>query len=392
MQDAITETKLLRAGLLGNKEAFATIVERYQSLICAITYSATGDLVESRRLAKETFIRAWSSRTQISEPDKFCAWLCRIARNLAAKAARIKRFGVIRDTTPPDEAAPQPPADLLQVSPEDQMLVWQALEAIPEKYREPLVLYFRGRDSMADLAADLGLSEKTAQQRLSKARELLNPDTAPLVEEVLAGTRPQKRFTLAVLAALTKLPDSTLSAIEGATLSEAGSEQAQSTPEYSATEPGALAETQQPSAPQTMSTPAVCAAFAGCTFGGIAWILSTSLMAKDWPAAVVATAAAVGIFLAATSLCLRNQTKRWPILIGTMVVLCVLNLAVVNVRWTLWSETFSETPAYNPAADLSRWTINLIIAAIIAALLLLFLRLNSRQRQQTTEPPQQPSD
>jgi len=69
MQDAITETKLLRAGLLGNKEAFATIVERYQSLICAITYSTTGDLAESRRLAKETFIRAWSSRTQISEPE-----------------------------------------------------------------------------------------------------------------------------------------------------------------------------------------------------------------------------------------------------------------------------------------------------------------------------------
>ena len=381
MQDAITETELLQAGLLGNKEAFGAIVERYQSLICAITYSATGDLVDSRRLAKETFIRAWSSRTQLTDPEKFRAWLCRIARNLAAKAARIKRFGVVRDTMPPDEAAPQPPSDELQVSPEHQALVWQALEPIPEQYRELLVLFYGGRDSIADLAADLGLSEQIARQRLSKARELLDPDAAPLVEEVLAKTAPQKRFTLAVLAALTKLPEPTLSPVEVATASEAGPEQGRRVAGPSATGPETIVEPQQPSALQKMSTGAIYAAFAGCTLGGIAWVLSTSLMAEDWPAAAVTVAAAVAVFLAATALCLRNQAKRWPILIGTMVVLCILNLAVLNVRWNLWSKTFSETPAYNPAADLSRWTINIVIAAITAALLLLFLHLNSRQRQ-----------
>lgn len=363
MQDTITETALLQASQAGSKDAFGAIVERYQSLICAITYSATGDFGKSRELAQETFIRAWKNLVQLKDLNKFRVWLCRIARNLASRSIRKQRFDFIRDTQPLEEAdllqAPGDDPGQIAISKEHQALVWQAVSAIPEQYREPMVLFYRRRHSITSVAADLELSEDALKQRLSQGRKFLKTEFTSLVEDVLAKTAPQKAFTVAVVAALPALAPQT--------------------------EDGAR---QYPSSRAQMSRGAVCGAFAGGIFGGVAWILPTSFMAKDWPAAAAVLAAASLIFVVSTNLCLRDQNKRWRILVWVMITLCALNLAVINLRWNLWMQAYKQTSSYNPAGDLSRWTMNLIIASIMAALLLLFGHLDSRQRKTNNEPPQ----
>ena len=86
MHKVVSEAELLQASLAGSKEAFGTIVEQYQSLICAITYSGTGDFAKSEELAQETFLRAWKELRQLKDLGRFRAWLCTIARNLARKS------------------------------------------------------------------------------------------------------------------------------------------------------------------------------------------------------------------------------------------------------------------------------------------------------------------
>ena len=362
MQDTMTETELLRASLAGSKDAFGRIVERYQPLICAIAYSATGDFGRSRQLAQETFIRAYKSLAQLRDLEKFRAYLCRIARNLVDKSIRQQRFDVIRDAHPLEDAAsgksPEPDPSEIAISKEHQALVRQAIEGIPEQCREPIVLYYRRRRSIAQVAADLELSYDAVKQRLLQGRKLLKAETASLVEDVLTKTAPGKPFTVAVVAALPALA-----------------------PQTAAAGIAALAAT----GPTPLSKGAIYGAFAGGIFGGVAWILPTSFMAKDWPAAAITLAAAALIFLASTTLCLRDQGKRWRILVWAMIALCALNLAVVNIRWNLWKQALKQAPGFTPPTSLSRWTINLAIAAIMAVLLLITLRLNSRQRKQTAE-------
>ena len=371
MQDTMTEIELLRASLAGSKDAFGRIVERYQPLICAITYSATGDFARSRQLAQETFIRAYKSLAQLKDLEKFRAYLCRIARNLVDKSIRQQRFDVVRDAHPLEDAAsaksPEPDPGEIAISKEHQALVRQAIEGIPEQYREPIVLYYRRRRSIAQVAADLELSHDAVKQRLLRGRKLLRTEIASLVEDVLTKTAPGKPFTVAVVAALPALAPQT--AAPGIVA------------------PGIAAPAATGSTP--LSKGAIYGAFAGGIFGGVAWILPTSFMAKDWPAAAITLAAAALVFLASTTLCLRDQGKRWRILVWALVALCALNLAVVNARWNLWKQALKQAPGFTPPTNLSRWTINLAIAAIITALLLICLRLNSRQRKQTAEIRQQ---
>ena len=89
MQKMTNESELLQASLGGSTEAFGTIIERYQSLICGITYSATGNLSKSEELAQETFMRAWKGLAQLKDVSSFRAWLCTIARNVVRTS--IKR-------------------------------------------------------------------------------------------------------------------------------------------------------------------------------------------------------------------------------------------------------------------------------------------------------------
>ena len=57
LKDRPNETELLQASIRGNPQAFGAIVSRYQSLVCAITFSATGDLEKSEELAQQGHLR-----------------------------------------------------------------------------------------------------------------------------------------------------------------------------------------------------------------------------------------------------------------------------------------------------------------------------------------------
>src|SRR6267378_1304791 len=81
-----SDSELVTQSLAGNRDAFGWIVARYQTLLCSLTYSATGSLSQSQDLAQETFVAAWKQLADLREPEKLRPWLCRISRNLTYDA------------------------------------------------------------------------------------------------------------------------------------------------------------------------------------------------------------------------------------------------------------------------------------------------------------------
>ena len=86
-----SDSELTARAAAGQRDAFAQIVSRYQSLVCSLAYSATGSITQSEDLAQETFIAAWKGLTTMRQPEKLRSWLCGIARNIIASAARIRK-------------------------------------------------------------------------------------------------------------------------------------------------------------------------------------------------------------------------------------------------------------------------------------------------------------
>src|SRR5437660_7707630 len=161
----------------GNRDAFGQIVSRYQSLICSVAYSATGSLSQSEDLAQETFITAWKHLRHLREPGKLRAWLCGIARNRINNYLRREGRKPLLTAEPLESlhnmAAAGPLPVETAITQEEEALLWRALERVPETYREPLVLFYRERQSVESVASALELSEDAVKQRLSRGRKLL---------------------------------------------------------------------------------------------------------------------------------------------------------------------------------------------------------------------------
>ena len=215
-RETTTDTELVGRTLDGDTEAFERIVSRYQSLICSLTYSATGNLGQSQDLAQETFITAWKHLRLLREREKLRAWLCGIARRIIGKALRRDGHEPAHKAEPLEiieesaDAAPLPSEHV--ITREEEAILWRSLGRIPEIYREPLVLFYREHQSIETVAASLDLSEDAVKQRLSRGRKLLQQEVLSFIEGALERTTPGKAFTIGVLAALPVVASSSATA------------------------------------------------------------------------------------------------------------------------------------------------------------------------------------
>jgi RNA polymerase sigma factor (sigma-70 family) len=194
--------------LANDAAAFEDVVAKYQNLVASVAYSATGNFALSEEIAQETFWQAWRQRTQLRELDRLPAWLCRIARNLAAQVSKrefrqspLNNYDSDSSRSSSVILADSYESDPLHnaISAEEREIVWKTLEKIPEIYREALVLFYREEQSLAETAAALQISVDLAKQRVHRGRELIRASLANQIEHVLVRTRPSRSLTSRVM-------------------------------------------------------------------------------------------------------------------------------------------------------------------------------------------------
>ncbi len=190
--------------LAGDVTAFQSVVEKHQSAVSAVAYSILGDFSTSQDVAQETFWIAWTRRNSLRDANRLGSWLCGIARNLARQARRqLRRMKTTGpDVSPLDPVDPTAGPDQKTATAEEQQMVWDALEQIPEKYREAVTLYYRQGQSIAEVAESTGISEDAARQRLGRGRNMLRGRVARLIEGVLESSTPDASFTARVMAGI----------------------------------------------------------------------------------------------------------------------------------------------------------------------------------------------
>jgi RNA polymerase sigma factor (sigma-70 family) len=200
------DADLVAESLDGSRDAFRHIVERYQTLICSLAYSATGSVSRSEDMAQETFLAAWKQLHALREPAKLKAWLCGIARHRIQKCFERDGREPALNAVPLEDVHDAPAVEALPseqaISREEEAILWRSLEKIPELYREPLILFYREHQSIEHVAVALDLTEDAVKQRLSRGRKMLQDEVQTFVEGALRRTAPGHAFSGLVLAML----------------------------------------------------------------------------------------------------------------------------------------------------------------------------------------------
>ncbi len=206
-----TDLELLQKCTTGDADAFAVIVRRHQNLVCSVAYSVLGNFAASEDVGQDTLVAAWQQLPQSEDLTTFRAWVSSIARNKALTVLRQQRNS---QSLSDDVVSTAEEPDGIAINHEEETLVWQALQGLPENYREPMVLFYRNECSVAEVANSLDLSEDAVKQRLHRGREMLRTEVAEIVERTLRSTVPTTAFTVAVMCSV-GLGASTASAAVG---------------------------------------------------------------------------------------------------------------------------------------------------------------------------------
>jgi RNA polymerase sigma factor (sigma-70 family) len=212
-----SDAELVTASIDGQKNAFGEIVRRYQGVVSGLVYNRChGSISHSEDLAQETFLVAWQRLPTMNSSDCLGSWLCGIARNLTRSASRKRTEQPLQKVIEQAvDAAAEPSHEA--ISREQERLLWESLGQIPEKYREPMILFYRQDQSTEQVASALGLTPVTIRKRLERGRSMLKDQMAVMVEEKLAKTSPSPAFAFAVLAALPAMSSKAAAATVGGT-------------------------------------------------------------------------------------------------------------------------------------------------------------------------------
>ena len=182
VQEDLPDHEIVHRVRAGEYECFETLLRRYNQRLYRIARAVLRDDAEAEDVVQETWFRAISHLDQLTDPDRFGGWICRIAMyeawNRARRGSLLRRWRRSAAPVAAVEAAdPEKQASEL----ETRRALEAAIDALPEGYR--LVVMLRGVEqlSTAEAAGLLGLSPEVVKTRFHRARMRLRMALAELV-------------------------------------------------------------------------------------------------------------------------------------------------------------------------------------------------------------------
>lgn len=163
------ETRIIRRLSAGDEEALGALMDRYGGALLHFAHRLVGDMQMAEEICQDTMLKAWQQAGSFRMDGHLKAWLFRVARNNAIDYIRRKRlpteeFQQAHDTAAPDQ---QPEREAEKSWLTDAIL--DALDALPEQYREVIDMRFFQDMCYQEIAEALKIPLGTVKSRLNYA-------------------------------------------------------------------------------------------------------------------------------------------------------------------------------------------------------------------------------
>ena len=170
--EAADEARLLARVAAGEAAAFRTLLDRHLGGAQAIARRMLADAAEADDVAQEAFLRLWTNRGRIEVgPGGVKPWLRRVVSNLSIDRIRARRNTDVTDEVP---ERIEPPTQLRDLEGRElQDRVKAALQKLPERQRQALVLFHYEGLSQVEVGAAMGVSDEAVESLLGRARRAL---------------------------------------------------------------------------------------------------------------------------------------------------------------------------------------------------------------------------
>jgi len=187
------ETELIRRVCAGEQEAFYSLVEPCERAVFTAAMSILNNVADAEEVAQEAVLKAFAALPRFRGESKFSTWLVQITINEARLKLRKDRrhlYDSIDESQTDDEGDCFPkdfadwreiPSETLQRK-ELKEALKRALDGLPQKYREVLILRDVQHLSIQETAQVLGITEGSVKTRLLRARFRMRDALAPGID------------------------------------------------------------------------------------------------------------------------------------------------------------------------------------------------------------------
>ncbi len=147
------------------KEVFAELVLKNEDILFKVAMSMLKNEDDAQDAMQSAILRAYERLNTLKHETYFRTWIIRILINICNKQLRQRS-----KTTEWNER------DVISVSSETEVEVRAAVEVLPLKIRQVIILYYSEQFTTKEISSILRIPKGTVLSRLHKGRKLLRLD------------------------------------------------------------------------------------------------------------------------------------------------------------------------------------------------------------------------
>jgi RNA polymerase sigma factor (sigma-70 family) len=195
----MTDGILVKLILAGEDRACEPLIRRYEKPLFNFICHFLGNYDLACDTLQDVFIKLYLSLPTLRTDQPLKPWLFQVARNCCLDELRRKRPIAFSQLDVPEEEDDVSPISILpdpNPLPEDiaehhelQQLLRQAIDELPPKFRQVVLLRYTARLSFVEISTVLNMPQATAKTYFQRAR--------PLLRKALSSFRAQPQKTIA---------------------------------------------------------------------------------------------------------------------------------------------------------------------------------------------------
>ncbi|GAA4336107.1 RNA polymerase sigma factor [Mucilaginibacter gynuensis] len=177
MQSKLSDIELIEHTLGGDQSAYADLVKRHQRFVFTLAMRFAKNREDAEEIAQDCFVKAYRSLQAFQGQAKFSTWLYSIVYTTAMTFLRKKRV----DTTSIDDEMTcvqienKPSAyDAHNIENKSRSYYLNmAIEQLLPDDAAIITLFYKGEQSLEEIAQTLGMEANTVKVKLFRARQRL---------------------------------------------------------------------------------------------------------------------------------------------------------------------------------------------------------------------------
>lgn len=176
------ELKIIECCLLGNREEFSKLIDKYKNMVYNLTYRMCNNLDDAEDLSQEAFLRAFQSLSRFNPAYKFSTWLYQITLNIVRDRFKKKNLNCLSLDVPIETNDSEiyrqhsdhtnNPEEIFSRK-EKSKSIERAILSLPLTYREVIVLRHLQNLSYSEISSILKMPTGVIKVRLYRARQAL---------------------------------------------------------------------------------------------------------------------------------------------------------------------------------------------------------------------------